>query len=388
MPVSRARVEALLGVDEHAQLDHKRRIDLGNRRDVVELTKDIAAMMALGGDILIGTDDDGRIAGDMDESLARKFDEAKLRDQVGRYLDPSFRVRVGIHMFPDGWVVALNIEPSSDGVAVIRADGAYEIESGGVMRPKIVFRPGDVFVRHGSKSERWSQNDVRDLVLRIREREKAQWLMEHEKMSQPLLERQGEAIARELARSSQPPLPDDPRIAANAGKVPNVDDEELFNLWIILQLARIAGAEPRHLRMIEVEYEDAESTGLVRESGDWSNGETARSGDNWCYPNGKDANLGRRCWYWPTGRNACLGDAWYYPDGSDAMAGDQRWSLPGDSSTELDDDALRRSIRETCTPQEWHRYEAGLDAIYEDAYVLALLELAWTRLSKDAKRGR
>ncbi len=382
MPVSRQRVETLLGVDEHEQLDHKRRLDLGDRRDVVELVKDIAAMMARGGDILIGTDDDdGVISGDMDEALARKFDEAKVRDQIARYLDPNFRIRVGVHRFSEGWVVALNVEPSPDGIAVVRADGAYQIERGGVMKASTVLRPGDVFVRRGSKSERWNQADVRDLIVRIREREQARLLEEHENASHPLLEQQRRAIVEELAQRSEPPLPDDPCIAANADAVPDAaHDPELFNLWVVLQLARIAEAGARELRMIEVEYEQADATGDVRESGDWSNGETARLGESWYYPNGKDASSGWRRWYWPNGNDANLGDAWYYPDGTDATSGEDRWFLPGAPFDDLDDDAPRRRLREACNPREWRRYEEGLDKLIDDAYVIAVLELAWARI--------
>jgi hypothetical protein len=175
MPVSRQRVEQLLGVDEHEKLDHKQKVDLAERREVVELTKDIAAMMARGGDILIGTDDDGEIAGSMDEALARRFDEADLRNKLERFIEGPFPLRVGVHSFDAGWVVAIHVPPCGDGIAVLRSEGSYEVEVGGKRKPKVIFRPGDVFVRHGSKSERWNQGDVRDFIDRIRERERAAW---------------------------------------------------------------------------------------------------------------------------------------------------------------------------------------------------------------------
>ena len=66
------------------------RPDLADRREIVELTKDITAMMAKGGDILIGTDDAGEIAGSMDETLARRFDEADLRNKLERFIEDAF----------------------------------------------------------------------------------------------------------------------------------------------------------------------------------------------------------------------------------------------------------------------------------------------------------
>ena len=64
---------ALLGLQsEHDWLDYKRQCDLSTTRGVVELAKDVGAMMISGGYILIGADDNGRPAGDVEhlESLA------------------------------------------------------------------------------------------------------------------------------------------------------------------------------------------------------------------------------------------------------------------------------------------------------------------------------
>lgn len=138
-------------------LDYKRRLDPNDRRDIVELAKDVAAMQSSGGHIVVGVDDRGIPSGHMTSALADRFDEAQLSHKLARYLPEPIGLLVARHDVDGHPVVLMQVLPSSAGFCVLKADGAYDRGGG---RQELVFRQGDVFVRHGTRSERWQQFDV------------------------------------------------------------------------------------------------------------------------------------------------------------------------------------------------------------------------------------
>ncbi|MGY0233920.1 AlbA family DNA-binding domain-containing protein [Longispora urticae] len=170
---------------EQSGLDYKRQLNLAETRDVVELAKDAAAMMSeeLGGYIVFGADDAGKPVADLTDTLAKLFDEATVRPKLAKYIDAPFEVRTARHTIQGCNLVLLYVAPHRDGWCVFRAIGNYL--DGKVQ--KTVFTPGDVFVRHGTSSERWNATDQQRLIGRIVERRKEAWRMEQRKEFASLL---------------------------------------------------------------------------------------------------------------------------------------------------------------------------------------------------------
>lgn len=174
-----AKIEELLTRKrESAKLDYKREWDPRSKRDVVELTKDLVSMSnTAGGYLVIGVGDAGEEIGLTDDQ-ANRIDEATVRAQVHAYigtpLDLFLDKTVVWHDKKYAIVTVLRCHRSP---VVFEKIGQYA-DPGPSGKPTIVFREGDVFVRHGSASERWNQEDVRTIYARVVEREKERWLAE------------------------------------------------------------------------------------------------------------------------------------------------------------------------------------------------------------------
>lgn len=168
---------------EQPALDYKTQLDLRERRDVVELAKDVAAMQSeeAGGYIVIGADDHGKVTPSVTDEQAKLFDEATLRNKLKRYLAEPFETRTAIHKVEDCTVVLVYIAPNPEGWCIFQANGEYEHEDppdSGKMKKEIVFRVGDVFVRHGTASERWQDTDKKRLIERVTAQKKEGWRAE------------------------------------------------------------------------------------------------------------------------------------------------------------------------------------------------------------------
>jgi hypothetical protein len=150
------KVAELLALEaEYPELDFKRMIDLGSPGGPVELAKDIGAMQVLGGYILVGADDRGRIADDMDQVDLRPFDQASLQQKMLKYL------------------------PHPGGCAFFRITGAYAKDDGTV---KTVFEEGEVFWRDGTSSTRMNQEGLEEVIERRVERAKDDWMAEQQEI--------------------------------------------------------------------------------------------------------------------------------------------------------------------------------------------------------------
>lgn len=163
---------------ESPRLDHKLTIDLSKTatKDRVELIKDVAAFAnSEGGYIVFGIRNGGSVEG-LDEHVYAGFDEAIIRQKIESCLKPPPDLFVHrIEDFNGKRLIVLVILPSKDSPLVFLNQGSYKDKSGEVVQ---VFQPGDVFVRRGSKSERWQQEDVAAVIDRIYERGKEKWLHE------------------------------------------------------------------------------------------------------------------------------------------------------------------------------------------------------------------
>lgn len=161
---------------EQPSLDYKKMLDLNERRDLIELTKDLAAMQAEidGGYIVVGADDHGVVVQDLSDALSRLFDEATLRSKFKKYVAEPFDLRTAVHKIQGANVALVYVGPGQEGWSIFTADGTYE-DPKGSGRQTTVFRVGEVFVRRGTASVRWQDADRVRLVRQIVQKKKEEW---------------------------------------------------------------------------------------------------------------------------------------------------------------------------------------------------------------------
>ncbi len=184
------RLRELLGEQhEYEGLDYKSANDPRAQRDLVELVKDMGAMSAEGGYIVIGADNDGAAVGIDGGTARRDFDEARLRGQVRRYL-PDVDLRCAVHDIDGLTLAVIWIGPHPDGFAIFAADGHYQAENG---RQIPVFREGEVCIRRGSSSVRVGYRDMVRLRQRFVEQERSrvrrEWAADVTAIAAPVVER-------------------------------------------------------------------------------------------------------------------------------------------------------------------------------------------------------
>lgn len=178
--VSRARLLELLAVQaELPELDVKQSCDLGDRGELVEVTKDLGAMMIRGGYVVVGVDDAGIVVG-LAAGHERLFDEATVAPKIARYLAPGFQVRVAVHRVADPGssdvpVALIWAAPHPDGCCLFIRNGEYD-QAG---KTTTAFRAGQVYARHGTRSEPAVPADLAAAVAGVVARQKEGWRAEH-----------------------------------------------------------------------------------------------------------------------------------------------------------------------------------------------------------------
>ncbi|MGH2711759.1 MAG: AlbA family DNA-binding domain-containing protein [Actinomycetota bacterium] len=157
---------------ESEALDYKSACDLSERRDIVEIAKDVGAMQVRGGFIVVGADDRGTLTGDLTQETARLMDEATLRAKLDRYIPEPYDIRTAVHSVEGSLVGVVYVGPNAKGWCIFKRDGTYEGPDG---RSVTVFRAGEVFTRHGSASERWRQDDIEMIIARLVDQQRESW---------------------------------------------------------------------------------------------------------------------------------------------------------------------------------------------------------------------
>lgn len=153
----------LLGLGgERDWLDYKSQCDLSSTRDLVEITKDIGAMMITGGYIVVGADDQGRPSGEV--AHLEWFDPATLHAKVAKYVPKPFELRVATHACQGQSFALVYVAPHPDGFCVFERDGNYTDPIKGL---RTAFRAGGVFARHGTASQPWNQRDIAAIKQRL-----------------------------------------------------------------------------------------------------------------------------------------------------------------------------------------------------------------------------
>jgi hypothetical protein len=138
---------------ETDRLDYKRQCDINNSHEFVELVKDIASMMAKGGHIVIGANDDGTPSEYVDKSSFANFDPEKLTSKVQSFIDGPFQLHSRALELVGHHYLVIHVLPHLHGFAILKKDGQDRSN-------KLVFRAGDIYIRHDSKSERCNQADI------------------------------------------------------------------------------------------------------------------------------------------------------------------------------------------------------------------------------------
>jgi hypothetical protein len=161
---------------ESSELDYKGTLDLDTPGDVIELAKDIGAMQVDGGFIVVGADDHGIPTGQCPPNIKNRLDESRLRQKLLKYLPAPITLRTAVHVVNGVTVGLIYVGPNPSGFAIFSKLGQYN--KPGQKDPECVFRPGDVFVRHGTSSERWTQVDIDRILKRTIAAHKEGWRRE------------------------------------------------------------------------------------------------------------------------------------------------------------------------------------------------------------------
>ncbi len=145
----------MAGEGDHVDL--KSDIDLDDAGAMMELVKDLIAIANSGGGLIrIGMTE---LAADgIDGEKLTKLDGAKISDQVNRYVSPK-KVHVE-HNVADigGGRVLIDLTISSSGKYPLVVSRLANYQRNG--RQISVMRPGEIYVRHGAKSELASYEDI------------------------------------------------------------------------------------------------------------------------------------------------------------------------------------------------------------------------------------
>jgi len=178
--VTRDKLLELLAVQmELSWLDYKEVYDLSGAEGQVKLARHAGAMMIDGGYIVVGADDNGVPVG-LTDQRASHYDEAKLSGKLAKYLPPRFEIRSAVHDIDLGAspekLAVVWVAPHPDGWCVFPRNGEYQDRNG---KQTFEFREGDVYARHGSRSEKWEQADIQRVRRRLVAREKEAWRAEH-----------------------------------------------------------------------------------------------------------------------------------------------------------------------------------------------------------------
>lgn len=166
-------VEALAATSEGTAVDFKVNMNVDSRRDWVETVKDIVAMANSGGGvILFGVDDIGRPTGDEVTHVAT-LDAAIITDKVYSYTNCHFADFTVVPVNKgERQLAAIVIGPSSIPLVFTRP-GTYPKDERTQGR---AFSVGQVYFRHGAKSEPGTHEDLQQAVERRLETIRVQWL--------------------------------------------------------------------------------------------------------------------------------------------------------------------------------------------------------------------
>ena len=126
----------------------------------------VAAMTALGGDIVVGADGRGKPTGMVTQGLAQVYDEASLRLILRGYLPPELRIHSQTHVVDGKEVIVVRVEAAAGGPVALTKDGVYRDANN---QPVYEFRAGERYIRDGT-SNRLFVGDAHQIGLLLMQR--------------------------------------------------------------------------------------------------------------------------------------------------------------------------------------------------------------------------
>ena len=166
-------VKAVQAQRESKYVDFKESFDVESTRDWVETVKDIVAMANSGGGvILFGVKNNGEPSG-FDITSVLAIDPAHITDKVAKYTGEQFAEFSVQEGGRQGKPVAAFLVGSATMPLVFVRPGTYEVAG---RKPAVVFSKGDVYFRHGAKSEPCNASDLGSFVERKVDAIRKSWL--------------------------------------------------------------------------------------------------------------------------------------------------------------------------------------------------------------------
>lgn len=171
--VNREKLRELQALEaEYPTLDFKSGCDLREKREQVELAKDVGAMSVRGGFLVIGVDGQGKPTGDLTVEQAKLFDAARLRPKLLKWLPDTLEIYSQVHEVDGHQVALVHVAPNPAGCAFFRVDGQHDQPG---KASKVVFREGEVFYRDGTQSVRLNHQGLEQVIRRRVEHERDRW---------------------------------------------------------------------------------------------------------------------------------------------------------------------------------------------------------------------
>src|SRR6266540_2804222 len=171
--VNREKLRELQALEaEYPTLDFKSGCDLREKREQVELAKDVGAMSVRGGFLVIGVDGQGKPTGDLTVEQAKLFDEARLRPKLLKWLPDTLEIYSQVHEVDGHQVALVHVAPNQAGCAFFQVDGQHDQPG---KTSKVVFREGEVFYRDGTQSVRLNHQGLEQVIRRRVEHERDRW---------------------------------------------------------------------------------------------------------------------------------------------------------------------------------------------------------------------
>jgi len=185
--ISEKKFELLLNNNcEEDVLDYKKELDLSRNAEMkykLELVKDISAMAnSEGGYIVIGVEEDKTSTKKRfnpigyNQNQRENFDESNIQQLLNNYIDEKIKFNVGTitsKKFRNKQFGMICIFPSDKSPIIFSKNG--ECKDSETKEIKILFKEGEIFVRRGTSTIRANQNDMRNIISKIRQREKENW---------------------------------------------------------------------------------------------------------------------------------------------------------------------------------------------------------------------
>jgi len=154
---------------ESAQQDYKLAYNGEDPADRLELVKNLVALANAGGGQLIFGRNDTEFVG-LDLETLKALDSARLADFVDKFTTPAKLVISHEHISFEGDRTLCVVRVDAAAVPIVMADIGNYADKGG--RTKSAFLKGDIWTRHGSRTERVTYEDIRQWIERARRDER------------------------------------------------------------------------------------------------------------------------------------------------------------------------------------------------------------------------